>query len=51
MLRSALSGWAGGSQRAIALLEAAGVDPTARGEALDVAQFAAIAAAAHEANT
>ncbi len=48
MLRSALSGWAGGSQRAIDLLEAAGVDPTARGEALDVGQFAAIAAAAHE---
>ena len=48
MLRSALSGWAGSSARAVALLEAAGVDPTARGEALDVAQFAAIAAAAHE---
>jgi 16S rRNA (adenine1518-N6/adenine1519-N6)-dimethyltransferase len=48
MLRSALTGWAGGSERAIALLEAAGVDPTARGEALNVAQFAAIAAAAHE---
>lgn len=47
MLRSALGGWAGGSERAVALLEAAGVDPTARGEALDVAQFAAIAAAAH----
>ncbi len=48
MLRSALSGWAGSSERAVALLEAAGVDPTARGEALDVAQFAAIAATAHE---
>ena len=48
MLRSALSGWAGSSARAVALLEAAGVDPTARGEALDVSQFAAIAAAAHE---
>ncbi len=48
MLRSALSGWAGGSERAIALLEAAGVDPTARGESLDVAQFAAIAAAARD---
>lgn len=45
MLRSALSGWAGGSQRAVAILEAAEVDPTSRGEALDVAQFAAIAAA------
>jgi 16S rRNA (adenine1518-N6/adenine1519-N6)-dimethyltransferase len=48
MLRSALTGWAGGSERAVALLEAAGVDPTARGEALDVVQFAAIAAAAHD---
>jgi 16S rRNA (adenine1518-N6/adenine1519-N6)-dimethyltransferase len=48
MLRSALSGWAGSSERAVALLEAAGVDPTARGEALDVAQFAAIAATTHE---
>ena len=51
MLRSALSGWAGSSERAVALLEAAGVDPTARGEALEMAQFAAIAAAAHESNT
>jgi 16S rRNA (adenine1518-N6/adenine1519-N6)-dimethyltransferase len=47
MLRSALAGWAGGPDRAVALLTAAGVDPTARGEALDVAAFAAIAAAAH----
>jgi 16S rRNA (adenine1518-N6/adenine1519-N6)-dimethyltransferase len=46
MLRSALAGWAGGADRAIALLSAAGIDPTARGEALDVAGFAAIAAAA-----
>jgi 16S rRNA (adenine1518-N6/adenine1519-N6)-dimethyltransferase len=46
MLRSALSGWAGSPARAVTLLEAAGVDPTARGEALDVAQFAAVAAAA-----
>jgi 16S rRNA (adenine1518-N6/adenine1519-N6)-dimethyltransferase len=48
MLRSVLSSWAGSSARAVALLEAAGVDPTARGEALDVAQFAAVAAAARE---
>jgi 16S rRNA (adenine1518-N6/adenine1519-N6)-dimethyltransferase len=47
MLRSALSGWAGGAERAVALLTSAGVDPTARGEALDVAAFAAIAAAAN----
>jgi len=46
MLRSALAGWAGSAQRAVTLLEAAGVDPTARGETLDVSQFAAIAAAA-----
>ncbi len=46
MLRSALSGWAGGTARAVAILTDAGVDPTARGESLDVAQFAAVAAAA-----
>ncbi len=45
MLRSALAGWAGGAERAVALLRAAGVDPTARGESVDVAGFAAIAAA------
>ncbi len=44
MLRSALAGWAGGSARATEVLLAAGVDPTARGESLDVAAFAAIAA-------
>jgi 16S rRNA (adenine1518-N6/adenine1519-N6)-dimethyltransferase len=46
MLRSALAGWAGGAERAVALVRAAGVDPTARGESVDVAGFAAIAAAA-----
>ncbi|SDY03333.1 dimethyladenosine transferase [Micromonospora pattaloongensis] len=45
-LRAALAGWAGGADRAAAALVAAGVDPGARGEALTVAQFAAIAAAA-----
>jgi 16S rRNA (adenine1518-N6/adenine1519-N6)-dimethyltransferase len=45
MLRSALVGWAGGSHQALAILRAAGVEPTARGEALHVAQFAAIGAA------
>jgi 16S rRNA (adenine1518-N6/adenine1519-N6)-dimethyltransferase len=49
MLRSALAGWAGGAQRAEAVLRAAGVDPTARGEAIDVAGFAAIAAAGRQA--
>lgn len=45
MLRSALAGWAGGADAAAAVLERAGVAPTARGEALDVAAFAAIARA------
>jgi len=44
MLRAALAGWAGSSERAVAALEAAGVDPTARGESLDVTDFARIAA-------
>jgi 16S rRNA (adenine1518-N6/adenine1519-N6)-dimethyltransferase len=43
MLRSALAGWAGSPAAAQAALTAAGVDPTARGEQLTVAQFAAIA--------
>jgi len=46
MLRSALAQWAGGSERAVEILTRAGIDPTARGEQLDVRQFAAIAAAA-----
>lgn len=46
MLRQALAGWAGDAARASAILVRAGIDPTARGESLDVAQFAAIAAAA-----
>jgi len=44
-LRAALGGWAGSPARAEELLRAAGVDPQARGEALDVAAFARIAAA------
>lgn len=43
-LRAALSGWAGGPDRAEAALRAAGVDPQARGEQLTVTEFAAIAA-------
>jgi len=43
MLRSALAGWAGSPAAAMAVLEAAGVDPTARGETLDVTAFARIA--------
>ncbi|WP_290658224.1 16S rRNA (adenine(1518)-N(6)/adenine(1519)-N(6))-dimethyltransferase RsmA [Kocuria sp.] len=45
-LRAALSGWAGSGARAEEILRAAGVDPAARGERLDVADFARIAAAA-----
>ena len=44
-LRAALAGWAGGAAAAEEALRAAGVDPQARGESLDVAAFAAIAAA------
>jgi 16S rRNA (adenine1518-N6/adenine1519-N6)-dimethyltransferase len=45
-LRAALAGWAGSADRAERVLRAAGVDPKARGEALGVDQFVAIAAAA-----
>jgi 16S rRNA (adenine1518-N6/adenine1519-N6)-dimethyltransferase len=45
MLRSALAGWAGGVGEAVSILVRAGVAPTARGEELDVARFAAIASA------
>jgi 16S rRNA (adenine1518-N6/adenine1519-N6)-dimethyltransferase len=44
-LRAALSGWAGSPAAAEDALRAAGVDPQLRGEALDVAAFARIAAA------
>jgi 16S rRNA (adenine1518-N6/adenine1519-N6)-dimethyltransferase len=43
MLRPALAGWAGSAAAAEAALRTAGIDPTARGETLDVAQFAALA--------
>lgn len=43
MLRGALGGLCGGSARAAELIDAAGVDPTARGESLVVTDFAAIA--------
>ena len=43
MLRSALSGLCGSSAAAAAVLEAAGVDPQARGEVLGVTDFARIA--------
>ena len=44
-LRAALAGWAGSAAEAERRIVAAGVDPSARGETLDVAAFAAIAAA------
>lgn len=43
MLRAALAGLVGSSAAASAVLEASGIDPTARGETLTVEQFAAIA--------
>ncbi|MFI5068799.1 MAG: 16S rRNA (adenine(1518)-N(6)/adenine(1519)-N(6))-dimethyltransferase RsmA [Streptosporangiales bacterium] len=45
-LRAALAGWAGSAAGAERVLRAAGVEPQARGESLDVAAFARIAAAA-----
>ena len=44
-LRAALATWAGSPVLAEEALVAAGVDPRTRGEQLDVAAFAAIAAA------
>jgi 16S rRNA (adenine1518-N6/adenine1519-N6)-dimethyltransferase len=43
-LRAALAGWAGGADRAGAVLAAAGVPATGRAESLTIEQFAAIAA-------
>ena len=44
-LRAALAGWAGSTAEAERILLTAGVDPSALGEALDVATFARIASA------
>jgi 16S rRNA (adenine1518-N6/adenine1519-N6)-dimethyltransferase len=44
-LRAALAGWAGSAASAETTLRTAGVDPRTRGEQLDIATFAAIAAA------
>lgn len=44
-LRTALVPWAGSADAAAAALHAAGVDPSTRGEQLDIATFAAVAAA------
>jgi 16S rRNA (adenine1518-N6/adenine1519-N6)-dimethyltransferase len=43
MLRSGLSAWAGSAAMAEAVLTRAGVEPTARGEQLDIGRFAQIA--------
>ena len=45
-LRAALTGWAGSAQRAEELLRAAGIDPSLRGEAMDLQAFVALAGAA-----
>jgi 16S rRNA (adenine1518-N6/adenine1519-N6)-dimethyltransferase len=42
-LRAALAGWAGSPAAAESALRAAGIDPSARGETLDVAAFARLA--------
>ncbi len=48
MLRSALSSIYGSSSAAQQILESAGIDPTLRGEALEISSFCAIATAAHD---
>ena len=48
-LRAALAGWAGGAVEAERCLVAAGVDPTARGEVLDIGAYVRIAEARHPA--
>lgn len=47
-LRAALARWAGTAAEAERILRAAGVDPSARGEALDVTDFARIAASSEQ---
>ncbi len=47
MLRSALSSIYGSSSSAQQILESAGIDPTLRGEALEISSFCAIATASH----
>jgi 16S rRNA (adenine1518-N6/adenine1519-N6)-dimethyltransferase len=42
-LRAALAGWAGSAAAAEERLRAAGVDPAARGESLDIDDFVRIA--------
>ncbi|WP_461001167.1 16S rRNA (adenine(1518)-N(6)/adenine(1519)-N(6))-dimethyltransferase RsmA [Streptomonospora sediminis] len=49
-LRAALAGWAGSAPAAERVLRAAGIDPGARGESLDIGAFARIAAHADAAD-
>jgi 16S rRNA (adenine1518-N6/adenine1519-N6)-dimethyltransferase len=42
-LRAALAGWAGSAAAAETVLRVAGVDPSARGESLDISTFARLA--------
>jgi 16S rRNA (adenine1518-N6/adenine1519-N6)-dimethyltransferase len=44
-LRAALAGWAGSAAEAERLIRAAGLNPGARGESLNIAEFARIAEA------
>lgn len=46
-LRAALTPWAGSAARAETIIRAAGLDPRWRGEKLQIADFAALAAASH----
>ncbi len=48
MLRSALSSIYGSSSAAQQILSSAGIDPTLRGEALEISSFCAIATASHD---
>ena len=48
MLRQALKGWAGSVAAAEAIMERAGIEPTMRGESLNIAQFIALADAKEE---
>jgi len=50
-LRAALSGWAGSAAQAEQILRGAGIDPSARGEQLGIAEFARIAESARVART
>lgn len=50
MLRQALKGWAGSVPAAEAIMARAGIEPTRRGESLDIAEFIALADAKEAAN-